>query len=181
MDNILQTLEVNLAIHETAYQETEPKYAQIISERRYLEAACKDLRRLISERKNLQNDSSFKEENQPQEFNSENTQHDKDFNQSLLLTSQVETIEPVGEITPLMFKDMKLIEGVVKFLQIVKMPQTTRQIANAMLAGGYKTTAKDFPDTVKGTLKQYIHPKGGVIWHDKKWSLKEWQKGNNNE
>jgi hypothetical protein len=66
---------------------------------------------------------------------------------------------------------------VVKYLGIVKRPQTTREVVDALLLGGKKSESKNFADTVRITLlKESEKENPRICWIDRKWELPEWSK-----
>ena len=199
MDEFLQNLQRNLSLLEVEYQQITVKYAQIKSHQDYLEKARDDAKKMIADREEIlsrrfSNGSDFEhklnaEEISKSEFNKTDGQNsvtklsdagkaETDENKSESGGSIPPVAEddekPLAEIAFGMFANMILIEAVVKFLRLVKVAQSTKQISEALLRGGYKTTARDFSDTVRSTLKQYKHPDGPMLWIDNKWELKEW-------
>lgn len=188
-DEILLSLRHSLSLHNTEYRGTEEAFVQIQARRNYLEKAREDTKKMIAEREEL-----LKHLSSTRNKSESNSEDVKKFDSGSSANFDVENYgkekpnptedntapaveenkKSTLEITPRMFTDMSLIKATIKFLRLVKMPQTTRQIADALLLGGYKTVARDFPDTVRGTLKQYKHPAGEMLWSDNKWELKEW-------
>jgi hypothetical protein len=200
MDKFLQNLQHGLSLIEVEYQQIEAKYAQIKSHQDYLEKARDDAKKMISEREEIlrrrfSNGSDFDyksnigempksapDRNGGQSPVAESNDKEKsDENESepggQTPPAAEEDGKPLADITSGMFVGMKLIDAVVKLLRLVKIPQSTRQICDALLRGGYHTTAHDFTDTVRSTLKQYKHPNGPMFWIDNKWELKEWIPG----
>lgn len=202
MDKFLQNLQQGLSLIEVEYQQIEAKYAQIKAHQDYLEKARDDAKKMIAEREEIlrrrfSNGSDFEHKSDAevipksepgldggQKPIAETGDEEKTDGDQSSLDEQTpppaaeDDEKPLADITFGMFADMKLIEAVVQFLRLVKIPQSTRQICDALLQGGYHTTASDFSDTVRSTLKQYKHPEGPMIWIDNKWELKEWIPGN---
>lgn len=73
------------------------------------------------------------------------------------------------------FTDLGTVEAAVKYLGIVKRPQTTREVVDALLLGGKKSESKNFTDTVRITLlKESEKGNPRICWTDLKWELPEW-------
>jgi hypothetical protein len=62
--------------------------------------------------------------------------------------SRTET-EPSGD-----YRGMELIDAAHKYLGSVGVPKSTREIANALVAGGLSTKANNFPGTVSAMLRR---------------------------
>lgn len=75
------------------------------------------------------------------------------------------------------FKDLGIVEAAVKYLGIVKRPQTTREVVDALILGGKKSDSKNFADMARVTLiKESEKEKPRIKWKDHKWELPEWSK-----
>lgn len=175
MDEILQTHLKSLSLYEAEYQGTDLEYDRIKAQRERLEQSCNDVKKLIAKREDYLHSLSSTGANLGRKSgNGEMPKEDQSGLDGHTPPAAEDEGELLADITPDMFADMKLIEAVIKLLHLVKIPQSTRQICDALLQGGYQTTAGNFADTVRSTLKQYLHPNGPMLWLDNKWELKEW-------
>jgi hypothetical protein len=73
------------------------------------------------------------------------------------------------------FAGMSVIEAVKKYLRLVKMSQTNREIVEALKDGGFEAKSNRFVDTVRTLLTRNAEQRGDLVWKDKKWELAEWQ------
>jgi hypothetical protein len=71
------------------------------------------------------------------------------------------------------FFNMTLAEGAKKYLAATKKTATSKTIAEALIAGGMKTSAKNFVDTVRSKLSKH-HYFASV---NGEWGLAEWYPG----
>ena len=78
-------------------------------------------------------------------------------------------------LQPDSFFGMNILDAAVKYLQIEKRPKRAEEIADALLAGGYMSNAKNFHANVSTTLRR-DDDRGGltVRMHNKTWALAEW-------
>jgi hypothetical protein len=80
-----------------------------------------------------------------------------------------------GTITRTTFAKLGIAEGAIKYLQLVGKNQTNRQITDALVQGGKKSTSGRFADTVRTTLIHHAErPSSPLHWTGKDWELKEW-------
>lgn len=80
------------------------------------------------------------------------------------------------EITSTTFWGKTIPDATKLYLQMVnKKPQSTVQIADALLKGGMETNAKDFPATVQAMLRRFENQADDVIRVPSgEWALAEW-------
>jgi hypothetical protein len=72
------------------------------------------------------------------------------------------------------FKDMDTRPAARKYLELVGKPQSTREILNALLDGGWTTKSEDPIDVLNGALKRdQKKPNPMFIKKDGKWELGE--------
>ncbi len=80
-----------------------------------------------------------------------------------------------NELTPDAFFGMNTLDAAVKYLKIVKRPQSAAQIASALEAGGFLTRAANFAANVQTTLRREDDKVGVVVYMpNKTWALAEW-------
>lgn len=196
MDIILENFRHNLSACEVEYRVIEGEFSRLVMRRDYLDSTRNNIMKLIEERE------TFLNQMYPENLDSVSETHGTEIlkfewafanvrNQSETTSNDANNelsqpdfesmteiscnLQPRFEqITYGVFTGAKLIDAVIKYLRIMKTGQSTRQIAEALLIGGYQTTAQDFTDTVRSTLKQYKSPKGPVIWVNNRWELREW-------
>ena len=76
------------------------------------------------------------------------------------------------------FFNMSTVDAARIYLQMVKDPQTGRQIAIALKKGGMKSLAKNLTNNVNAILKRAEHSTGEFTRVNyKDWGLSEWYKG----
>jgi hypothetical protein len=79
------------------------------------------------------------------------------------------------EITSTTFWNKKIPDAARLYLQMVKKPQTTQQVADALVRGGMTTKATDFPATVMALLRRHENQTDDVIRIPSgEWALPEW-------
>lgn len=79
------------------------------------------------------------------------------------------------ELQPDSFFGMNILDAAVKYLHMAKRPKRADEIADALLAGGYMTTAKNFQANVQTTLRREDDREGSTVWMpNKTWALAEW-------
>ncbi len=80
------------------------------------------------------------------------------------------------EITSTTFWGKTIPEATKIYLAMVnKRPQTTQQVADALIRGGMETNAKDFPGTVQAMLRRFENQTGEIIRVPSgEWALPEW-------
>ena len=78
-------------------------------------------------------------------------------------------------IAPNQFAGLTITEAAVTYLRWIDEPQTNRQVAEALLKGGVKSDAQNFPSTLRSVLlKKQGKQNSPVVWFDTKWHLREW-------
>ena len=80
-------------------------------------------------------------------------------------------------VTPDVFFGLSLAEAVIKYLQIVKKQQTTREIADALEAANYHHTSQNFVNTVNTALYRRTRDEQDVVKIGRHWALAEWYPG----
>jgi hypothetical protein len=75
------------------------------------------------------------------------------------------------------FFGLGLIEAAKKYLGMIRKPQSTTQIAEALQAGGFHTASKNFKNTVTSVLHRHSASIGDIIRVKKEWGLAEWYPG----
>lgn len=81
----------------------------------------------------------------------------------------------LSTITRMTFAKLGIAEGAIKYLRLVGKNQTNRQITDALVQGGKKSTSDRFADTVRTTLIHHSQkPSSPLLWTGKDWELKEW-------
>lgn len=75
------------------------------------------------------------------------------------------------------FFSLGLIDAAKKYLAIMKAPKSAREIADALRAGGFNTTSKDFNNTVFSVLSRENKQDGGIVKVNTGWGLPEWYPG----
>lgn len=86
------------------------------------------------------------------------------------------------DIPPGIFvNDERVVDAAEKLLRLTGKGLTSREIADALLQGGYKQTTKNLYDSVRGSLKLSIAPDGRFLRSDKLWLLPEWEQSNPHE
>ena len=70
-----------------------------------------------------------------------------------------------------------LIDAAKKYLASVKAPKTAREIAEALVSGGFTTTSKDFKNTVFSVLFRESKQDGTLVKVNTGWGLTEWYPG----
>ena len=73
------------------------------------------------------------------------------------------------------FKGLPFLEAAKKYLRMMGTPQTTREIAEALRAGGYESASKHFTNTARTALDRAAE-KGELILREKRWALPEWER-----
>jgi hypothetical protein len=79
--------------------------------------------------------------------------------------------QPQGQ-QPGQYSKMELIDAAVNCLTIAG-PQTNKNLADMLLAGGVQTKAKDFPATIFATLKRDRAVKLGIRKENGKWVIRK--------
>jgi hypothetical protein len=84
-----------------------------------------------------------------------------------------------GQVRSDEFFKMSMTEAIKRYLGIMKRPQPPRTIADALKAGGFLSTAKDFNANVWTGLKR-LEEAGAVANTANGWGLSEWYQGRSN-
>ena len=82
-----------------------------------------------------------------------------------------------GAIPADAFFNMSAPVAAVKYLQIVKRPQTPTQIAEALDAGGFTHQSKNLANTLYTALQRVEERAGEVVKVNRGWGLAEWYPG----
>jgi hypothetical protein len=78
------------------------------------------------------------------------------------------------DIQPGTFLSMSITDATKKFLNLVKCPQTTTEIAEALRRGGLHSTSKDYTTNVYTILARHEKQVGEIVRVEKRWGLVEW-------
>jgi CRISPR/Cas system-associated exonuclease Cas4 (RecB family) len=96
------------------------------------------------------------------------------------------SLENVGNIVELeahdapvikrnMFANASIAQAALYYLDLVGESQTNRQIVDALIQGGKKSTAKRFTDTVRSILlREAQRPNSPIYWTGTAWALTNW-------
>ncbi len=88
------------------------------------------------------------------------------------------TVEPLPQtITPATFFGLSIAEAAIRFLQIVKKQQTTREIAEGLEEARYHHTSANFVNTVNTALYRRERDEADVVRIGRNWALAEWYPG----
>jgi hypothetical protein len=71
------------------------------------------------------------------------------------------------------FFRMSVPAAIIKFLEIAKVPQSVSEVSTALLAGGFKTTSKNFMPIVGSNLSR-LKAAGETVNVEGKWGLASW-------
>ena len=74
------------------------------------------------------------------------------------------------------FADLTLTEATQRYLGMVKEPQSTAEIAEALERGGYPTKSRNFRNTVRSVLDRHAKTVGEIVKVQKNWGLAEWSR-----
>lgn len=83
-------------------------------------------------------------------------------------------IRESGDVASGSFADLTLIEAARAYLNMVKEPQSTAEIAEALEKGGYPTESKNFRNTVRSVLDRHAKTVGEIVKVHRNWGLAEW-------
>lgn len=72
------------------------------------------------------------------------------------------------------FADLTLTEAAQRYLGMVKEPQSTAEIAEALDRGGYPTKSRNFRNTVRSVLDRHAKTVREIVKVQKNWGLAEW-------
>lgn len=82
-----------------------------------------------------------------------------------------------GTLSSDAFFGLSLVDAAQKYLAHMKTPKTAREIADALLSGGFKTTSKDFYNTVFSVLSREDKNQGAIAKVNREFGLSEWYPG----
>ena len=82
-----------------------------------------------------------------------------------------------SRLSPDAFFGLGIAEAAIRFLQIVKRQQTTREIADGLEKANYHHTSKNFINTVNTALYRREKDEGDVVKIGRRWALAEWYPG----
>ena len=86
-------------------------------------------------------------------------------------------IQESGDVASSAFADLTLTEAARVYLDMVKEPQSTAEIAQALEKGGYPTKSKNFSNTVRSVLDRHAKTVGAIVKVRRNWGLAEWNRG----
>jgi len=86
-------------------------------------------------------------------------------------------IQESGDVASDSFADLTLTEAARAYLDMVKEPQSTAEIAQALEKGGYPTESKNFSNTVRSVLDRHAKTVGAIVKVRRNWGLAEWNRG----
>lgn len=75
------------------------------------------------------------------------------------------------------FFGLGIVDAAKKYLGMTRRPQSSKEIATALVQGGFHTTAKDFYNTVFGVLSREWKNNGEIVKVNKEWGMAEWYPG----
>jgi hypothetical protein len=79
------------------------------------------------------------------------------------------------EIAPDAFVGLSIKHAAVAYLRLVGIPQTNRQIVDALPRGGITSQAANFAKTVRAVLLHDLDSENGLLtWDAPLWGLREW-------
>lgn len=80
-------------------------------------------------------------------------------------------------LTPDAFFGLSIAEAAIKYLEVTKRQQTTREITDALLGAKYHHTSQNFINTVNTALYRRERDDGDVVRIGRSWALTEWYPG----
>ncbi len=86
-------------------------------------------------------------------------------------------IQESGDVASGSFADLTLTEATRAYLDMVKEPQSTAEIADALEQGGYPTESRNFRNTVRSVLDRHAKTVGEIVKVHRNWGLAEWNRG----
>lgn len=95
--------------------------------------------------------------------------------QACLPVQLPKTQEP-GDVASGSFAELTLTEATKAYLDMVKEPQSTAEIAEALERGGYPTRSRNFSNTVRSVLDRHAKSVGEIVKVHKNWGLAEWSR-----
>lgn len=81
------------------------------------------------------------------------------------------------KIEPDAFFGMSIGDASKKYLAMMRRPQNTREIMEALTQGNLPHTAKDFLGTIRTTLNRQTKVEGDIVKIGENWALAEWYPG----
>ena len=82
-----------------------------------------------------------------------------------------------ASVTPDAFFGLSIGDAAIRYLQIVKRQQSTREIADALVDAHYPHTSQNFVNTVNTALYRRSKDEEDVIRIGRNWALAEWYPG----
>jgi len=82
-----------------------------------------------------------------------------------------------ASVTPDTFFGLNLAESAIRYLQIVKKQQTTREITDALEAANFHHQSSNFVNTVNTALYRRERDEADVVRIGRNWALAEWYPG----
>ena len=86
-------------------------------------------------------------------------------------------IQETGDVASGSFVDLTVTEAARAYLDMVKEPQSTAEIAEALEKGGYPTESRNFSNTVRSVLDRHAKTVGAIVKVHRNWGLAEWNRG----
>ncbi|MYC27839.1 MAG: hypothetical protein F4X63_07600 [Nitrospira sp. SB0662_bin_26] len=86
-------------------------------------------------------------------------------------------IQESGDVASGAFADLTVTEAARAYLDMVKEPQSTAEIAEALVKGGYPTESRNFRNTVRSVLDRHAKTAGEIVKVHRNWGLAEWNRG----
>ena len=74
------------------------------------------------------------------------------------------------------FADLTLTDAARAYLDMVREPQSTTEIAEALERGGYPTESRNFRNTVRSVLDRHAKTVGEIVKVHRNWGLAEWSR-----
>lgn len=93
------------------------------------------------------------------------------------LPVSLRNIQESGDVASGSFAEMTLTEAARAYLDMVKEPQSTTEIAEALERGGYPTESRNFSNTVRSVLDRHAKTVGDIVKVRRNWGLAEWNRG----
>ena len=81
-----------------------------------------------------------------------------------------------GDVASGSFADLTLTDAARAYLDRVKEPQSTAEIADALERGGYPTESRNFRNTVRSVLDRHAKTVGTIVKVHRNWGLAEWSR-----
>ena len=81
-----------------------------------------------------------------------------------------------GDVASGSFAGLTLTDAARAYLDMVKEPQSTAEIADALERGGYPTESRNFRNTVRSVLDRHAKTVGKIVKVHRNWGLAEWSR-----